>query len=224
MFERFTQQARSSVVAAQEGARTLQATQILPAHVLLGAVASAEASKSPLAGILAEAGITSAALQPELLALGSATVLNEQDAEALQSIGIDLQAVRRAVEEQFGPGALDADALAPASVEASASASAPRNRFGRLKGGGTKRGGTKRGGTKGSGVRGRGIPFSRGAKSVLENSLREAAAHRDGYIGAEHIVLGVIRTADPTATALISSHTNPAELATRIRNTLNRAA
>lgn len=219
MFERFTQQARSSVVAAQEGARTLQATQILPAHVLLGAVASAEASKSPLAGILAEAGITSAALQPELLALGSATVLNEQDAEALQSIGIDLQAVRRAVEEQFGPGALDADALAPASVEASASASAPRNRFGRLKGGGTKRGGTK-----GSGVRGRGIPFSRGAKSVLENSLREAAAHRDGYIGAEHIVLGVIRTADPTATALISSHTNPAELATRIRNTLNRAA
>jgi ATP-dependent Clp protease ATP-binding subunit ClpA len=219
MFERFTQQARSSVVAAQEGARTLQATQILPAHVLLGAVASAEASKSPLAGILAEAGITSAALQPELLALGSATVLNEQDAETLQSIGIDLQAVRRAVEEQFGPGALDADALAPASVEASASASAPRNRFGRLKGGGTKRGGTK-----GSGVRGRGIPFSRGAKSVLENSLREAAAHRDGYIGAEHIVLGVIRTADPTATALISSHTNPAELATRIRNTLNRAA
>lgn len=219
MFERFTQQARSSVVAAQEGARTLQATQILPAHVLLGAVASAEASKSPLAGILAEAGITSAALQPELLALGSATVLNEQDAEALQSIGIDLQAVRRAVEEQFGPGALDADALAPASVEASASASAPRNRFGRLKGGGTKRGGTK-----GSGVRGRGIPFSRGAKSVLEDSLREAAAHRDGYIGAEHIVLGVIRTADPTATALISSHTNPAELATRIRNTLNRAA
>lgn len=219
MFERFTQQARSSVVAAQEGARTLQATQILPAHVLLGAVASAEASKSPLAGILAEAGITSAALQPELLALGSATVLNEQDAETLQSIGIDLQAVRRAVEEQFGPGALDADALAPASVEASASAFAPRNRFGRLKGGGTKRGGTK-----GSGVRGRGIPFSRGAKSVLENSLREAAAHRDGYIGAEHIVLGVIRTADPTATALISSHTNPAELATRIRNTLNRAA
>lgn len=219
MFERFTQQARSSVVAAQEGARTLQATQILPAHVLLGAVASAEASKSPLAGILAEAGITSAALQPELLALGSATVLNEQDAEALQSIGIDLQAVRRAVEEQFGPGALDADALAPASVEASASASAPRNRFGRFKGGGTKRGGTK-----GSGVRGRGIPFSRGTKSVLENSLREAAAHRDGYIGAEHIVLGVIRTADPTATALISSHTNPAELATRIRNTLNRAA
>ncbi|WP_091608440.1 Clp protease N-terminal domain-containing protein [Arthrobacter koreensis] len=219
MFERFTQQARSSVVAAQEGARALQATQIFPAHVLLGAVASAEASKSPLAGILVEAGITSAALQPELLALGSATVLNEQDAEALQSIGIDLQAVRRAVEEQFGPGALDADALAPASVEASASAFAPRNRFGRLKGGGTKRGGTK-----GSGVRGRGIPFSRGAKSVLENSLREAAAHRDGYIGAEHIVLGVIRTADPTATALISSHTNPAELATRIRNTLNRAA
>ncbi|WP_325787337.1 Clp protease N-terminal domain-containing protein [Arthrobacter koreensis] len=219
MFERFTQQARSSVVAAQEGARTLQATQILPAHVLLGAVASAEASKSPLAGILTEAGITSAALQPELLALGSATFLNEQDAEALQSIGIDLQAVRRAVEEQFGPGALDADALAPAPVEASASASAPRNRFGRLKGGGTKRGGTK-----GSGVRGRGIPFSRGAKSVLENSLREAAAHRDGYIGAEHIVLGVIRTADPTATALISSHTNPVELATRIRNTLNRAA
>lgn len=219
MFERFTQQARSSVVAAQEGARTLQATQILPAHVLLGAVASAEASNSPLAGILAEAGITSAALQPELQAPGSATVLNEQDAEALQSIGIDLQAVRRAVEEQFGPGALDADALAPASVEASASASAPRNRFGRLKGGGTKRGGTT-----GSGVRGGGIPFSRGAKSVLENSLREAAAHRDGYIGAEHIVLGVIRTADPTATALISSHTDPAELATRIRNTLNRAA
>lgn len=194
MFERFTQQARSSVVAAREEARGLQTSEILPAHVLLGAVASAEATGSPLAGILAEAGITSTTLRSELQALGSATALGEQDAEALRSIGIDLQAVRRAVEEQFGPGALDADT--PASER--------RSRFGRRKGGT--------------------IRFSRGAKSVLENSLREASAHRDGFIGTEHIVLEVIRTADPAATALISGHTDPAELATRIRDTLNRAA
>ncbi len=194
MFERFTQQARSSVAAAQEAARSLQAAQLLPVHILLGAVTVAEESQSPLAVILAETGLTSAVLHTELQALGSATALGEQDAEALQSIGIDLDSVRRAVEEQFGPGALDADAPP----------SARRSLFGRRKGGA--------------------IPFSRSAKSVLESSLREASARRDGYIGTEHIVLGVIRGGDPTARALISGHTDPAALAARIRNTMDQAA
>ena len=32
---------------------------------------------------------------------------SEEDADALRSVGIDLDAVRRSVEEAFGPGALD---------------------------------------------------------------------------------------------------------------------
>lgn len=37
------------------------------------------------------------------------------------------------------------------------------------------------------------IPFTPRAKKVLELSLREASQRGDGHIGAEHILLGIIR-------------------------------
>jgi ATP-dependent Clp protease ATP-binding subunit ClpA len=37
------------------------------------------------------------------------------------------------------------------------------------------------------------IPFTPRAKKVLELSLREALQHKHGYIGTEHILLGMLR-------------------------------
>ena len=189
MFERFTRQARQSVITAQEEARALQAPRILPAHVLLGAVTTAASSRGPLDGILSAAGLTPAVLREDLREAGT----HPDDAEALGSVGIDLDAVRAAVEAQFGPGALDPPAPAPR-----------RGFFGSRKG--------------------NHIPFSPGAKSVLEDSLREATARKDGYIGAEHLVLGLLRGGDPTVLSLIRRHIAPQELASRVRRSLDAAA
>ena len=38
--------------------------------------------------------------------------------------------------------------------------------------------------------------FSKGAKKVLELSLREAIRLGDGFIGTEHVLLGLVRTGD----------------------------
>jgi ATP-dependent Clp protease ATP-binding subunit ClpA len=76
--------------------------------------------------------------------------LGDEDAEALATIGIDLEEVLRRVD--------------PEPSE------------------------------EGSRVRTR---FSREAKKVLELSLREAIALHHNYIGTEHILLGLVREADP---------------------------
>lgn len=189
MFERFTQQARESVTTAQEEARELNAARILPVHVLLGTVSTAASSPGPLDAVLSAAGLTPAVLREELREAGS----HPDDAEALGSVGIDLDAVRAAVEAQFGPGALDSPAPAPR-----------RGIFG-----------SRRGGH---------IPFSPGAKSVLEDSLREAMSRKDGYIGAEHLLLGILRGGDPTVLSLIRRHIAPEELASRVRGSMDSAA
>ncbi|KAD3456011.1 Clp protease [Arthrobacter yangruifuii] len=193
MFERFTQQARQSVVLTQEEARTLEATQILPVHVLIGAVSAVETSTPRLASVLAECGLTSAQLRADLRAVGPDS--GYDDAAALESVGIDLDEVRRAVDAQFGEGTLDA-----------AAGPAPRRRhlFDSLKGGH--------------------LPFSSGAKAVLTNSLRESTARKDGYIGTEHLLLGILRGADPAALSLISRHVGPEDLRGRILGTMDAAA
>jgi ATP-dependent Clp protease ATP-binding subunit ClpA len=193
MFERFSGPAREGVVRAQEEARALAAAQVLPAHLLLGAVAAAETSGSPAAAVLAGCGLTAEALRAQLRATGQGRQLGEEDAAALKSIGIDLQAVRRAVEAGFGPGSLD-----------SADPAAKRGLFGSRKGGH--------------------IPFSSEAKTVMELSLRESLARKDGYIGVEHILLAVLRRADPAAMALVGRHAVPKKLAAQIRSALDAAA
>lgn len=189
MFERFTDQARQSVIGTQEEVRSLNAPQVLPVHLLVGIVAAAEKSSPSLAALLAGYGFTSPGLRSELQELGEA----HDDASALESLGIDLAEVRRAVDAQFGEGTLDG------------AAPAPKPRRGLFRAAGQ-------------------IPFSAGARDVLTNSLRESKAHRDGYIGVEHLLLGLLRGADPTATALISRHVEPEELRTRILGLMDAAA
>jgi ATP-dependent Clp protease ATP-binding subunit ClpA len=96
MFERFTRAAREVVVHAQAEAAGLGHDRIGTEHLLLGIAASGDA------GLLASLGVEHARLR--------ASVANghgdELDAAALATIGIDLDAVRRSVEESFGRGAL----------------------------------------------------------------------------------------------------------------------
>ncbi|UGT64640.1 Clp protease N-terminal domain-containing protein [Nocardia asteroides] len=120
MFERFGRQARVAIVLAQEDARELRSPVIDVQHVLLGLLGHAEPA---LRTLLAESGVTRDAVAAALAERGRGEPLGEEDAEALRSIGIDLDAVRASLEAGFG-----ADALAQAAPE-------PRGRFARWSGG-----------------------------------------------------------------------------------------
>lgn len=90
--------AGQAVVNAAREARRAGQEQIRTEHVLLGLLAV----PGPACAALTAAGVRSAELRERLPAASA-----DLDAEALASIGIDLDAIRRATEAAFGPGALD---------------------------------------------------------------------------------------------------------------------
>ncbi len=90
MFERFTPEARQVVIDAQEECRRLHDPGITSVHLLLALTRE----ERPLADLLARHGLTRAAL-------------DEHAADALRTFGIDVHAVREAMERKFGKGALD---------------------------------------------------------------------------------------------------------------------
>lgn len=98
MFERFTDPARRVVVLAQEDARERRQDRIRTENLLVGVVST---PGTPGAELLREAGVDRRAVQDGLAAAGP------DHAEALATLGIDLDEVRRQAEETFGPGALD---------------------------------------------------------------------------------------------------------------------
>ncbi|MBP3036411.1 hypothetical protein J2M53_09105 [Arthrobacter sp. zg-ZUI100] len=98
MFERFTQGARDVVIGAQEQARALGAREITAEHLLLGILAGRD---NPATLALHQLGIERDTVEQRTRGLGSA------DAQALEAIGVDLDAIRERVEASFGPGALD---------------------------------------------------------------------------------------------------------------------
>ncbi|MEV0356698.1 Clp protease N-terminal domain-containing protein [Nocardia sp. NPDC050697] len=120
MFERFSREARVAIVLAQEDARELRSPVIEVPHVLLGLLGSAEPA---LTTLLAESGVTRAGVAAALAERGRGEPLGAEDAAALRSIGIDLDAVRASLAAGFG-----ADALEQAAPE-------PRGRFARWSGG-----------------------------------------------------------------------------------------
>jgi ATP-dependent Clp protease ATP-binding subunit ClpA len=111
MFERFTATARGTVVRAQEEAVDTDAGHIGTEHVVI-----ALAQDDGIAGeVLRAAGVTAQALRSRLTQGGSGTEGGGPlDADALRSLGIDLDDVRRSVEETFGEGALDRPPSRPA--------------------------------------------------------------------------------------------------------------
>lgn len=101
MFERFTKKARQVVVTAQEQARERRADAVRTEHLLaaLYAVPDGLAVR-----VLTALGVTREDVDAEIDRL---TDSGPSDADALATLGIDLDEVRRQVEDAFGPGALD---------------------------------------------------------------------------------------------------------------------
>jgi ATP-dependent Clp protease ATP-binding subunit ClpA len=170
MFERFTDRARNVPVEAQVAARRLGHGYIGTEHVLLGLLQG----DGVAARVLASLGITPAAVEREVLAEVGRGPFGAGDAEALGTIGIDLEEVRRRIEASFGPGAL-------------------YWRPGR---------GCRR--ARRMPLAGGHIPFSPRAKKVLELSLREALALKHNYIGTEHILLGLVREGEGLAMLILT--------------------
>ena len=104
--------------------------------------------------------------------------LGREDAEALEAIGIDLDAVRAKIEESFGPGALTRRSATRARTVPPPPALGP---------------------TPPAAC----VPFVPRSKKVLELSLREAIRLHHNYIGTEHILLGLIREGEGLAAKII---------------------
>ena len=113
MFERFTRGARDTVVRAQIEARNMGDGHIGTEHILLGILASA----GPAAAALEECGVSLAGLRQLLPTISRKTSFSgEPDPEALATIGIDMDEIRRNVEAAFGPGALESTKAAKARM------------------------------------------------------------------------------------------------------------
>lgn len=104
MFERFHHEARQAVVLAQENARRLRHDVIGTEHILLGLLGQPE---SLSARVLGRHGLDHDGAYRAVVRLTPQRPGDALDAEALESIGIDLSAIREKVEAAFGPGALD---------------------------------------------------------------------------------------------------------------------
>jgi ATP-dependent Clp protease ATP-binding subunit ClpA len=100
MFERFTDAARQCVVLAEEESRGMDSGYIGTEHLLIAVVGEPQG----LGGrILRELGATPESLRADARRLAEPSGI---DADALATLGIDLDEVKRRVEETFGPGAL----------------------------------------------------------------------------------------------------------------------
>jgi ATP-dependent Clp protease ATP-binding subunit ClpA len=165
MFERFTESAREAVTGAQRHAEALNHGWIGTEHLLLGLLDDADGRAARL---LRERW----AVDREWARAEVERVVGrgepDLDADALATLGIDLDAVRERVERRFGAGAL------------SGSRRCRRGRWG-----------------------GASRPFTPRAKKALELSLREALAMGDGFIGNEHVLLGLAREGDGVAARIL---------------------
>jgi ATP-dependent Clp protease ATP-binding subunit ClpA len=101
MFERFTDDAREAVTAAQTEAGILRHGWIGTEHVLLGVLATDGGGARLLAGF----GVDAAGVRDDVVRMVGRGE-DDIDPAALATLGIDLEAVRERVERAFGPGAL----------------------------------------------------------------------------------------------------------------------
>jgi ATP-dependent Clp protease ATP-binding subunit ClpA len=102
MFERFHQDARAAVVQARDEAIRAGQREIGPEHLLIALLDGPGLA----ADALTAAGADAADLR-ERIPRGEAGHLEPLDSDALASIGIDLDTVRRASDAAFGAGSLD---------------------------------------------------------------------------------------------------------------------
>jgi ATP-dependent Clp protease ATP-binding subunit ClpA len=103
MFERFTESAKGILIEARDLALELGSPSIVPGHLLYGC---AEVRDETAGVPLRELGVTGAAVR-RLMPRQEEQAAGAVDTDALRAIGIDYEAIRAAVERNFGPGALD---------------------------------------------------------------------------------------------------------------------
>jgi len=108
MFERFTDKARSVVIVAKTKATERGDDEVRPIHMLYGLASTDGVAARVLTGLGVDAADVERQLARTVPAghapLGDAA---SDDAEALAAIGIDLDEIKRKIEENFGPGALE---------------------------------------------------------------------------------------------------------------------
>jgi ATP-dependent Clp protease ATP-binding subunit ClpA len=112
MFERFTVPARQAVARAADEAARLGPGPVGTQHLLLGLLVP---NAGVAAGVLHSKGLDAGQVRADIerLAGTPARVFDQEDAAALRSIGIDLDAVLARIEESFGPEALHRPAPTP---------------------------------------------------------------------------------------------------------------
>jgi ATP-dependent Clp protease ATP-binding subunit ClpA len=103
MLERFEPAARQALADARDEARRAGQDRICTEHLLLGLLSEPGAA----ADSLGAAGLTADELRPRVPRGSNADPGSPLDADALASLGIDLDTVRRATDAAFGRGALD---------------------------------------------------------------------------------------------------------------------
>jgi ATP-dependent Clp protease ATP-binding subunit ClpA len=167
------------VVRANAEARELNQTPIGTQHLLLALLAD---ETGPVARALRDDGVDAAYVRAEIqrrvppAAGPSQAETDAEDKAALKAIGIDLDAVRAAIEENFGAGSLQLPREG---------ATKKRRLFGRFSASGH-------------------APFSDRSKKVLELSLREALRLKQKFIAPEHLMLGIIREGNGLAMLILT--------------------
>jgi ClpA/ClpB-like protein len=194
MFERFTDRAKAAVIRARATAAG-RGDQIRPVYLLHALALGEGTAARALAGLGVDAGAIERQMDraaPRARPLGSGDA--SADAEALASIGIDLDEIRRRIEESFGPGALGGGPVPPG----------PAGRTGR-------------------------VTMTGEAKQSLALALKEARALRHGYLGDEHLLLGLLEVAqlsprgDFTLGTLSDLGIDPARARQRVLDELRHA-
>lgn len=187
MFERFTADARTTVVRAQVHAARRRDSTIAPTHLLLAL------TEGRLGGLLEGYNVTAETVERDAPAGTSHSI---DDDVALRSIGIDLYAIRASIESAFGPGALETPR-------------GPSRRFAPW---------ARRGNRRHRAV-------ADNAKKALELSLRETIRLDAREIGAESLLLGLLRTGDPELTRVFEhAGVNQANLRTDLETRIRHAA
>jgi ATP-dependent Clp protease ATP-binding subunit ClpA len=198
MFDRFTPAARQVVIRAQDEARSFGHPWLGTEHLLLGELAEPGALG---VSVLSDLGVTLDTGRAALRQLVGTGGLSESDAEALRTLGIELDEVRRRVEASFGPGALD---------------HVPHRRPHPRP--------WRRGRCEPAAVSGQ-LPFMPRAKRALERAQREAATLGDRDIGVEHLLLGLLDPRSNMAVELLRHlGVNPELVRARVLADLGKAA
>lgn len=198
MFERFTDRTRRALVAAHAEAADLDDGSLRPAHIMLGLLRIGEGVAYH---VLTEAGIFYETARRQLEGRPPEPDAAPLDGEALSSLGIDLAAVREAVDASFGDGAFDS-ALGQAGQEAN-----DESRYGSFL--------LRRSGK---------AAFTDQSKAVLRRSLEEALALKHHYIGTEHVLLALVQLPDADVARILGSVPSTGDLRALVLSRIRQAS